>query len=222
MSEFVKKPVSLDKDFIGSYVKKIREKKEITLEEISRQTKVNIKYLIAIENGNYKELPKGIYSKIFFKKYIDFLEIRHKNIVNDFIKEQNRGQSFDNNIFFNKIVDWKNLLSLPKVIRNLALFVLIAICFFYLLFYFKNIFSPPELDLSSPLENQITEEFYVEVIGKTDPESEVRINSQLILIDQKGNFKEDVSLKTGINVIVVSSKKKYSQENKIIRQILVE
>lgn len=222
MGDFVKKQVSLDQDSIGSYIKKIRERRGLDIYIIASKIGVNVKYLLAIENGNYKDLPKGIYSKIFFKKYIDFLDIRYKNIVNDFVKEQNRSQNFESNIFFNKVVNWKNLLSFPKMLRNLSIFLIVVICFFYLLFYFRNIFSPPFLRVASPLENQIVNSYSINVDGETEPESEVKINGQPILINKDGNFSETIHLKSGINVVTISSKKKYSQENNIIRQILVE
>jgi cytoskeletal protein RodZ len=222
MSEFVKKPVSLGQDSIGNYVKKIREKQEISLEEVSKNIDVNIKYLLAIENGKYEELPKGIYSKIFFKKYINFLGINHKNIVNDFVREQNRNQKFESNIFFNKVVNWKNLLSLPKVIRNLIIFFIIIICLVYLLFYFKNVIAPPHLKVNYPQENQVVNNFLLNVSGETEPESEVKINNQLTIIDDDGNFSEDIYLKSGVNTIAITAKKKHSQESSIIRQVLVE
>ena len=222
MSDFIKKPVLLDQDSIGGYIKKIREKREIDLFEVAKNINVNIKYLRAIEEGNYKELPKGIYSKIFFKKYIDFLGVRHKNIVNDFIKEQNRNQNFESNIFFNRVVSWKNLLSLPKIIRNISIFIVIIIFLLYLFFCFKNIFAAPFLEIIHTSENQIISEYYINIEGRTEPESVVKVNGQIILINESGSFSEDIHLKSGINTIVINAKKKYSQENEIVRQILVE
>ena len=222
MSGFVKKSVSLEQDSIGSYIKKIRERRGVDIYKVAEKTGVNVKYLIAIENGNYKDLPKGIYSKIFFKKYIDFLGIRYKNIVNDFVKEQNRSQNFESNIFFNKVVNWQSLLSFPKVLKNILIALLIAICFLYLFFYFRSIFSPPFLNVSHPLDNQIISEYYIDVTGLTEPESEVKINGQLILIGSDGSFSENVRLGSGINNIIIEAKKKYSREKMIVKQILVE
>lgn len=222
MNDFVKKPVSLDQDSLGSYIKRIREKKGLELLEVSAAININIKYLQAIESGNYRDLPKGAYGKIFFKKYIEYLDIRHKNIVNEFIKEQNRSQNFESNIFFNQVVSWKNLLSLPKVLRNLLILLVVVVCFLYLFFYFKNVFAPPFLELEVPQDNQIVSDYNITVQGKTEPESELKINSNLVLIDQTGAFSEGVHLKSGINIIEVSSKKKYSRERIVTRKILVE
>lgn len=222
MSDFVKRSVSLEQDSIGSYIKKIRERRGIDINEVSEKTGVNVKYLIAIENGNYKDLPRGIYSKIFFKKYVDFLGVRYKNIVNDFAREQSRGQNFEDNIFFNKVVSWKNLLSFPKILRNILVALLIIICFFYLFFYFRIIFSPPFLEIFSPLDNQIISEYYINVAGRTEPESEVKINGQLILIGSEGSFSEDIRLGSGVNNIIIEAKKKYSKGKVVVKQILVE
>lgn len=222
MNDFVKKPVSLDQDSLGSYIKRIREKKGLELLEVSAAININIKYLQAIESGNYRDLPKGAYGKIFFKKYIEYLDIRHKNIVNEFIKEQNRSQNFESNIFFNQVVSWKNLLSLPKVLRNLLILLVVVVCFLYLFFYFKNVFAPPFLELEVPQDNQIVSDYNITVQGKTEPESELKINNNLVLIDQAGAFSEGVHLKSGINIIEVSSKKKYSRERIVTRKILVE
>ena len=183
---------------------------------------INIKYLQAIEAGNYRELPKGAYGKIFFKKYIEYLDVRHKNIVNEFVKEQNRNQNFESNIFFNKVVSWENLLSLPKVLRNFLIFLVVAICFIYLFIYFKNIFAAPFLELSVPQDNQIISDYNISVEGRTEPESELKINGNLVLIERDGSFSEEIHLRSGVNVVVVSSKKKYSREKELIRQILVE
>ncbi len=222
MNDFVKKPVSLDQDSLGSYIKRIREKKRIELSEVAVAININIKYLQAIESGNYRDLPKGAYGKIFFKKYIEYLDIRHKNIVNEFIKEQNRSQNFESNIFFNQVVSWRNLLSLPKVLRNLLILLVVVVCFLYLFFYFKNVFAPPFLELEVPQDNQIVSDYNITVQGKTEPESELKINDNLVLIDQTGYFSEAVHLKSGINIIEVSSKKKYSREKTVTRKILVE
>ncbi len=50
-------------------LKQLRENKGITLEEISRKSRLALKYLKEIENGNLQNLPQG-YDRIFFKRYL--------------------------------------------------------------------------------------------------------------------------------------------------------
>lgn len=222
MNSFIKKNIFLDQDSVGAYIKKNRQKKNISLEEASLKTGIKVKYLKAIEESSYRDLPRGAYAKIFFKKYIDFLDIRHKNIVSDFVKEHDRSQNFEKNIFFNKLVSWKSFISLPRMLRNFLIFLVVVICLFYLFFYLKNIFAPPFLEVYNINDRQIINSPTILVEGKTDPESEISINGESVLSNANGEFSEKIYLKSGINFINISAKKKYSRQNLIIKQILVE
>jgi len=53
-----------------SHYKKIRRERKISLEDISRRTKVDIKYIKLLESGKFSEIP-GVYTKLFFKAYIN-------------------------------------------------------------------------------------------------------------------------------------------------------
>ena len=53
-----------------SHYKKIRRERKISLEDISRRTKIDVKYLKFLESGKFAEIP-GIYTKLFFKAYIN-------------------------------------------------------------------------------------------------------------------------------------------------------
>lgn len=50
-------------------LKQIRQKRNLSLEEISKKSRLSLKYLHDIENGELENLPKG-YDRIFFKRYL--------------------------------------------------------------------------------------------------------------------------------------------------------
>ncbi len=50
-------------------LRQIRESKGLTLEEISRKSRLSVKFLQEIEKGQLENLPKG-YDRIFFKRYL--------------------------------------------------------------------------------------------------------------------------------------------------------
>ncbi|MCC6861087.1 MAG: helix-turn-helix domain-containing protein [Bryobacterales bacterium] len=55
----------------------VRNKKGITLEQIANDTKIGIRTLRAIEQGDFKKLPGGIYDISYIRQYaraIDFDE----------------------------------------------------------------------------------------------------------------------------------------------------
>ncbi|MEP6741581.1 MAG: helix-turn-helix domain-containing protein, partial [bacterium] len=54
---------------IGEQLRLAREQREITLREISDQTRISVRYLEAIETNDYKRLPGGIFNRSFVKAY---------------------------------------------------------------------------------------------------------------------------------------------------------
>lgn len=54
---------------IGAYLKRQREMRKISLEEISRLTKINLNCLKALEDDNLAALPGVVFAKGFVKSY---------------------------------------------------------------------------------------------------------------------------------------------------------
>ena len=69
-------------------LKKIRISKDIKLSEISDNTKINIKYLEAIENGNFDSLP-NIYIRLFIRTYSEYLNCDSSEILNKYEEHTN-------------------------------------------------------------------------------------------------------------------------------------
>lgn len=59
---------------ISNIIKKYREKKGISLKELSEKTKIRKNILSAIEEGDFSQLPP-VYSTAFLKTIVQFLEI---------------------------------------------------------------------------------------------------------------------------------------------------
>ena len=64
-------------------LKKQRNIKKISLEEISEYTKINIKYLDALENGDYNCLP-NVYSRLFLRSYCDYIGADYKKALDEY------------------------------------------------------------------------------------------------------------------------------------------
>ena len=64
-------------------LKKKRNTKKITLEEISEYTKINIKYLDAIEIGDFNSLP-NVYIRLFLRSYCDYIGCDYKKALDEY------------------------------------------------------------------------------------------------------------------------------------------
>lgn len=67
---------------LGEYLKKLREQKNISLEEVQKNTNIQIRYLAALESGNFSAIPGGqVYIKGFLKNYARSIGIDDKEIL---------------------------------------------------------------------------------------------------------------------------------------------
>lgn len=66
---------------VGSYLKREREMRNITLEELANQTKVSVFFLKSIEEDHYERLPGLTYAKGFLRAYADCIGLSHQDIL---------------------------------------------------------------------------------------------------------------------------------------------
>lgn len=67
---------------LGEYLKKLREQKNISLEEVQKNTNIQIRYLAALEGGDFSAIPGGqVYIKGFLKNYARSIGIDDKEIL---------------------------------------------------------------------------------------------------------------------------------------------
>jgi len=222
MTNFTAHRVLSEYKTIGDQLRLARLEKGWTIIKVAARLKVKPEYIRALEEEDYKKIPSGLYGKIFLKKYVIFLGLDYKSIVRNFVKDRQSLYHNEPDIFSKKVVARSQLAIFPKIFRNSLIALVIIICFLYLGFYLKKITSPPFLTITAPAINQVQTEFTANVSGETELESEVYINGQMILIDRQGKFFQEISLKKGVNIIVIKAKKKYSREKSLTRQILVE
>ena len=59
----------------GEELKRERELRRISLREVSEATKINIRYLEALENNEFRHLPGGVFNKGFVRAYSEFIGV---------------------------------------------------------------------------------------------------------------------------------------------------
>ena len=80
-----------------SHYKKIRREHKISLEDISRRTKIDVKYIKALESGKFIEIP-SVYLRLFFKAYIKEIGCDVDEAIDsldDFLNKKKDGRIID-------------------------------------------------------------------------------------------------------------------------------
>ena len=210
-------------EIIAKELSRARLGKKISLADASKQLKMNVSYLEALERGDFEALPTGVYRHNFLREYAIFLGLSANDLIGLFTEDKSRTKNVSQTeLFVKKASHVHYFVTLPRLARNLLMFSASAICFIYLAICINAIISPPELIVNSPSLDIITQEKEIIVAGSTDPEAEITINDELVLADSQGLFTKKVNLKNGLNTIVIVAHKKYSRKNELIKKVLVD
>ncbi len=67
----------------GEYLRREREMRGVSLEEISAATKISIRFLQAIENEELTKLPGGIFTRSFVRTYARYLGLDEERVLAD-------------------------------------------------------------------------------------------------------------------------------------------
>ena len=68
----------------GENLRREREMRGVSLEEISSATKISLRFLDAIEREDFSKLPGGIFSRSFIRSYARYLGLDEERVVAEF------------------------------------------------------------------------------------------------------------------------------------------
>src|SRR5689334_12603419 len=65
-----------------------REKKGVDLVRAERDTKIRVRYLSALEQGDYRDLPGAVYTKGFLRNYAIYLGLDPEDVLRQWRRER--------------------------------------------------------------------------------------------------------------------------------------
>ena len=71
----------------GEHLKREREMRGVSLEEISAATRISVRFLEALENEQWERLPGGIFNRGFIRSVARFLGMDEENLVAEYAME---------------------------------------------------------------------------------------------------------------------------------------
>lgn len=206
---------------LGSRFKDAREEWGLTLANVVSATRIPLKYLEALENNNFTELPKAkVYRLGYVREYAEFLKLDPDRLINQFVKEN--GLKDIVIIHPNKIINNMSFYSISIWARNILVIACVILFFSYLTLQVKGILEPPRLVILDPAEGLVTNQLNIIVRGETEKECQLTINGQETMLNEKGQFQSNIDLSDGVNTIVVSATKKHGKTKTVTRHIIVK
>ena len=210
----------------GERLRERRNQLKLSLNKVSQELNISVKYLEALEQSEFQKIPGEIYAKSFLKAYAGYLEFDVADIVNNYETEQriySKTKKFEFNRHMNPVkrVSQLHLLVTPKLLRGMIIGLLICICLIYLGVKVRAIMALPEIKIEQPATDIVTDQNYIEVSGQIGKETTLEINGQPVLIDKQSRFNEVLELQSGTNLIEFKATTRHGKQSKIFRQVIV-
>ncbi|MBI3385102.1 helix-turn-helix domain-containing protein [Candidatus Gottesmanbacteria bacterium] len=207
---------------VGDILKKKREEKNLTFSEIEKAIKIRKTYLEALENGDYHSLPPAAFTRGFIKNYSDYLGLQSREILALYRREFDEQK--DKRLLpqdISKTTDEARFGLTPSKLTILIVFGLLVGFFSYLGYQYQKLSGGPGLIVYSPAENTILTQKEIEVSGKTEPETIVKINGQTIT-SSNGKFSQFITLSQGLNSIIIEAQGRNGKSSKVERHVRLE
>lgn len=77
----------------GEDLRRERELRQITLREVAEATKINLRFLEALENNDFDVLPGGFFVRGFIKSYARHIGVNEEAMVNAYLMEMSQQKS---------------------------------------------------------------------------------------------------------------------------------
>lgn len=209
---------------LGEKLRSIRNERRISLGEVSRSTRIQMKYLESLEAGEYEKLPADVYVKGFLRGYAEFFGIDEKNLIRLYEKEKgikiNLERPNEDKIAKRETINISPFLITPKVISATLGLLLLFGGFFYLYEEFGSFTNVPKLIIIKPEQNSVESGNSVTIQGVTDKDAKLFINDQLVLVSDDGEFNENLALQFGANTITIKAVNRFDKA--AVQNIIVQ
>ena len=200
---------------LGEKLQKFRTDHRMSLVEVSRATKIQTKYLEALENGEYGKLPAEVYVRGFLRGYARHLGCDEEAILRLYERERNIQESLGKGAAVLAApagIEWPAFIVTTKTLWIACIVLIIGGAFFYLIREYQSFVSAPRLVVTEPADQDVVSQSDLVVRGETDRGARILINGQPAFVSAEGDFIDKPLLQPGLNTIVVAAANRFGKE----------
>lgn len=205
---------------LGERLSRARVEKKIELDSLAARTHIQKKYLSAIENGSFADLPEAnVYGRSYVRAFAREVGIDVESALYQFNHAEGKNKEA---ALLSPLDKPRQFLPVFLLLRNFAAAVFVAGFFFYLVWQVRGVLEPPKLSVYTPLDGYVTSQLNVTVQGETENECQLTINGQEVRINERGHFEFSLDLSNGLNTIIISATKKHGKTTTLTRRVVAK
>lgn len=209
---------------------RLRAERGLSIEDIVAETKIQRRYIEALEEGRYEDLPAPVYLRGFLRSLAEQLDIDDVTLLQQFHREQSlrrrlKGQPLTpttQSSFLSSRRLVPKIVFTPRLLAAVAVVGFFVVVAGYLLYQVGTFTSTPTVSLERPDRDLTIQSASITVIGSTDPNVEILVNGQEVFVDSDGRFTTNLTLQDGRNEVIVVGRNRSGRETTVVRNVLVE
>ncbi|MEK7070272.1 MAG: helix-turn-helix domain-containing protein [Patescibacteria group bacterium] len=184
---------------VGEILKKERERKGLTLDQVEKKLKVRKKYLTALENNKWDQFSSKVYVNGLLRSYAALLGISSDKLLAFFRREYEKLED----VHFKKKIANNLLTPVRKKYITVGILILFIIFFGYFGLQLNRYLSPPKVQIIEPVRMSFKRIDRVKISGKTEKEAVITQFGNRIYQDKEGVFSFDFPLHKGKNPFIL-------------------
>ncbi|TXH02056.1 MAG: hypothetical protein E6P95_00685 [Candidatus Moraniibacteriota bacterium] len=203
---------------LGEKLLKLRSQYRMSLLEISKATRIQVKYLEALESGDHRELPAEVYVRGFLRSYARYLGLADDAFIKLYDQEKHirthlgREEPAPKQKQFELRNAW---VFSPRAGILLLVALVLGGTFVYLFREFRSFVAEPQLSIMSPMNGLVTSESSIVVAGKTDRGAQVTLNREPVFVTTEGTFQETLTLQPGPNTFQIVATNRFEKTKEV-------
>lgn len=212
----------------GDVLKNKRETLGKTLEQVSLDTKIQKRFLSYIEENKFSYFDSEVFLTGFIKIYAKYLGLDTNKILALYRRSNPSHKEIQTkkreNLKEKKSIGKKKIklgFLNPKTLTTIILSLFLLTIFGYIGFQIYKFQTPPNIEISQPLDDSevTTEEIVVK--GSVENDSVVEINDKPVDVEDDGSFEKEITLKQGSNIITVRARKNRNNTLETVKTLRV-
>lgn len=204
---------------LGEKLIKLRTQYRMSLLEISKATRIQVKYLEALESGDHRDLPAEVYVRGFLRSYARYLGLEDDAFVKLYDKEKHIRTHLgkEKPVAERKAIQLRNAwVVTPRTGALMVIGLMLLGTFVYLFGELRSFVAEPHLAIMSPASGLVTNEGSITVVGKTDRGAQITLNSEPVFVNNEGGFQETLTLQPGPNTIRILATNRFDKTKETV------
>lgn len=208
---------------VGEKLAMARSKKGLGFLEIEQKTLIRAKYLEALEQSKFYELPLPVYTFGFVQTYATFLGLNATRVLQQFRSEfGNANKASVGQLALHKNVENDRVIVTPRLMWRAFSASLVVGIVAYIGFQVASFAGVPLLQIDSPAQGTEVSSNTLTVAGVTDPGVAVFIGQQRIQVSEDGHFvQSDIHADQGVLTLSIKAVGRSGKTKTVTRVVKV-